>query len=177
MNKITAYTDGSAVLKFPYKGGFGIVLLSDNKIYKIKKGYCNTKTGRMELMAVLTCLRAVQNKQSILTIHSDSMYVVNTCNEWIERWEMENWMDRANVDILKQLIVELRKFKKRPILEHIKGHQKVETKHQRYNEMADKLASYKTQESYLVDVPFSDLSEFEKDDFYEENGKTYYKNK
>lgn len=179
MNKIIAYTDGSAVLKYPYKGGFGIVILSNKKIYKIRKGFCNTKTGRMELYAVLTCLRTIQTKKSILTIYSDSMYVVNTCNEWIDRWEMENFLDKKNVDLLKQLIVELRKFKYRPKLVHIKGHQEIENKHQKYNDIADKLADYRTHKDYQVDLPLEELNLtiIEKEDFKKINEKLYFKPK
>ena len=189
MNKITAYTDGSAVLNYPFKGGFGIYIKTSTKSFKIRKGYCNTKTGRMELRAVLTCLKSIKNKNSILTIYSDSMYVINTCNEWIFKWENQGWFDKKNVDLLEQLIIEIRKFKKRPILKHIKGHQEVsknnpdiKNKHIEGNCTADSLANYKTQKSWELDLPLNDkrvieldLTEIEKQDFKEINGKIYFK--
>lgn len=191
MNKITAYTDGSAVLKYPYKGGFGVLIKAKNKNIKIRKGYCFTKTGRMELKAVLTCLKSIKNKSTILTIYSDSMYVVNTCNQWIDNWERQMWQDKKNVDILKELIVELRRFQTRPTLKHVKGHQEIKEdtpkgkiKHIEGNCIVDELANYKTQKSWEVDIPITkapkhfegleSLTEFEKEDFKEINGKMYY---
>lgn len=181
MNRITAYTDGSAVLKYPFKGGFGVYIKA-KKNYKIRKGFVNTKTGRMELTAALTCLKYIRDKKTILTIYSDSMYVVNTCNQWIDNWENQCWLNKKNIDLLKQLIVELRNYKRRPKFIHIKGHQKESKEnteeqnlHIRGNNQADRLADYKTQKSYQVDVPFTDLTEIEKEDFKEINGKLYYK--
>lgn len=174
MIRITAYTDGSATTFYPFKGGFGIYIKTKNKSYKIRKGYCNTKTGRMEIMAVITCLKSIKNKSTKVIIYSDSMYVVNTCNTWIFSWEKRMWTDLKNVDLLKQLLIELREFKNQPLLKHIKGHQEVTNIHQQGNNIADELASYKTQKSWEVDQPIDNFSEFEKEDFKEINNKLYY---
>lgn len=177
MTNITCYTDGSAVLTYPYKGGIGVYIKTPKKNYKISKGFCGTKTGRMELTAVIYCLRAINNKQHRITIYSDSMYVVNTCNQWIDGWERKLWRGVKNVDLLKQLIFELRRFAHRPRLIHIKGHQEVVDEHTEGNSIVDELASYKSHTDYEVDVPLSDITELEKGDFYEKNGKMYYDNK
>jgi ribonuclease HI len=181
MSNITAYTDGSAVLKYPYLGGFGSYIKTETKNLKIRKGFFNTKTGRMELTAVIYVLRSIKNKQMKLVIYSDSMYVVNTCNEWIDNWERVGFIGKKNVDLLKQLAYELRLFNRRPELRHVKGHQEhdeansnTENEHIRCNNIADELADYKTQKSYEQDVPFGDLAAFEVDDFYEVDGKVYY---
>ena len=104
MSRITAYTDGSAVLKYPFKGGSGIYIKTQKKSFKIRKGWCNTKTGRCELHAVIICLQSIKDKKSKLTIYSDSMYVVNTCNQWIKNWERNLFQEKKNVDLLQQLI-------------------------------------------------------------------------
>ena len=175
MNKITAYTDGSAVLKYPFKGGSGIYIKTQTKSFKIRKGWCNTKTGRCELHAVIICLRSIKNKKAKVTIYSDSMYVVNTCNEWIQKWERDFYYDKKNVDLLKQLIFELRQFERWPTLNHIKGHQDVSCEHTLGNSIADELANYKTQTIWEVDVPFDDLFVWEEEDFKNIDGKMFWK--
>jgi len=171
---IIAYTDGSAVLKYPFLGGFGVYIKTKTKTYKISKGFFNTKTGRMELTAVIYCLKSIQNKNARITIYSDSMYVVNTCNEWIENWDRIGFVGKKNIDLLKQLLYELRLFAKKPVLIHIKGHQDVIDKHTEGNNIVDRLADYKRHKRYEQDASFDDLTTFEKDDFYEYEGKLYY---
>lgn len=173
--RIIAYTDGSACINHPKLGGFGVYLKTGEKTIKLRKGYCNTKTGRMELMAVITCLRAIQNKNLYVKIYSDSQYVCNTVNQWIDNWKNLGYLGKANIDLLEQLYSEICKFKRRPILEHIKGHQDPDTEHKLGNNIADSLASYRTQTSYEVDLPLTDLAEFEKEDYEEIEGKLYLK--
>lgn len=173
--KITAYTDGSACVGYPKLGGFGVYIKTPDKNIKIRKGYCNTKTGRMELMAVITCMRSIQNKNLELVIRSDSQYVCNTVNEWIDNWRNTGYFNKANVDLLTQLYEEIWKFKKRPKLIHIKGHQEPTDEDKLGNNIADQLASYRTQSSYEVDLPLSDLASFEMSDYYELDNKLYYK--
>jgi ribonuclease HI len=174
--RIIAYTDGSACVNYPKLGGFGVYIKTQEKNIKIRKGYCNTKTGRMELMAALTCMRSVQNKQSELIIYADSQYVCNTVNEWIDNWKVMSYQDKANKDILEQLYIEIHKFDHRPRCRHIKGHQEVSCEHTLGNNIADELASYRTQISYELDLPLQDLAIFElEDDYYTLNDKIYYK--
>ena len=151
--RIIAYTDGSACVGYPKLGGFGVYIKTPTNNIKIRKGYCNTKTGRMELMAAITCMRSIQNKNLELIIRSDNQYVCNTVNEWIENWHNTGYFNKANVDLLKQLYEEINKFKKRPKLIHIKGHQNITDGHTLGNNIADSLADYNTQSSYEVDLP------------------------
>ena len=177
MNKIVCYTDGSACVHYPKLGGFGVYIKTPEKNIKIRKGYCNTKTGRMEIMAALNCMRAIQNKQAELIIYSDSQYVCNTVNIWIDNWKVISYRDKANRDLLELLHTEIHKFKIRPKLRHIKGHQDISCEHTLGNNIADAEANYKTQESYEMDQPIAllELNNIELEDFEEIEGKTYYK--
>ena len=174
MKEVIAYTDGSAVLKYPFKGGSGVFIKTGGKAFKIRKGWCFTKTGRCELHAVIICLQAIKDKNLNVTIYSDSMYVVNTCNQWIKNWERNLFQEKANIDLLQQLIFELRQFKRWPKLIHVKGHQEISDDHTLGNNMADELANYKTQKDWEVDMTKEDLFVWEKEDFKEINGKLYY---
>lgn len=182
--KITAYTDGSAKIQYPHLGGSGVYIKTPAKTFKIRKGYCNTKTGRAELHACIICMQSVKDKKADLTIYSDSQYVCNTVNLWIDNWKNLGFMGKANVDLLEQLYLEIWKFRRRPKLIHIKGHQEVTKKREKFvrehvlgNNIADALANYKTQTSYEVDLPLSNLATFEIEDYEEIEGKLYYKTK
>lgn len=150
---VIAYTDGSAIVKGEKLGGFGIYIIDEEgKEYFFSEGYRNTKTGRMELRAIITTLKKV-SKDKRLTIYSDSMYCVNCVNErWLWKWERNLWMNIKNVDLVKQYLEEYRKFKFPPILVHIKGHTKKDDQHSLGNAIADKLASYSSFSFYNVDI-------------------------
>lgn len=151
---ISIYTDGSAVANTKYehcgKGGFGIVFVVDGEVKKtISEGYFPTKTGRMELKAVLRALKTLSKDQKAI-IRSDSMYVVNCFNRnWLWNWNNEGWPARIkNQDILKLLLKEYKKFPNGNIkFKHIKGHNGDEM-----NELADNLASYKNFETFKKDL-------------------------
>ena len=170
--RITAYTDGSATTFYPYLGGFGVYFPQSD--IKIKKGWSGTKTGRQELYAILYCLKSIKNKNAKVIIYSDSQYACRSMNEWIEGWERKMWDGVKNIDILKQLLIELRKFNTWPTLIHIKGHQEVTCEHTLGNNIADKLANYRNHSSYQVDIPIENLNEIEKLDYLEKDGKLYY---
>ena len=68
---ITVYTDG-ACSGNPGKGGWGVVILRDNKeeIF-LNGGNNNTTNNRMELSAAIEALKYFQNKENI-TLITDS---------------------------------------------------------------------------------------------------------
>lgn len=107
MNEVTIYTDG-ACSGNPGPGGYGVVLQSGKYEKEISGGEPSTTNNRMELMAVIVGLNAL-NRPCKVTLYSDSQYVVNMVKlGWMEKWKRNGWMrnksDPAkNVDLLKQL--------------------------------------------------------------------------
>ena len=107
MNEVTIYTDG-ACSGNPGPGGYGVVLQSGKYEKEISGGEPSTTNNRMELMAVIVGLKAL-NHPCKVTLYSDSQYVVNMVKlGWMEKWKRNGWMrnksDPAkNVDLLKQL--------------------------------------------------------------------------
>lgn len=158
MKKVIAYTDGSATTHGDKLGGWGCYLTyeEDGQIIEEKffhKGYKNTKTGRMELMAVINCLKNIQDKSLRVQIYSDSIYVVNCIRDrrlW--RWRRNMWVGLKNIELLMNFLSEVEKFHYIPELIHIKGHTLNNDKHSLGNEIADKLASYKQFEKYEIDL-------------------------
>lgn len=107
MNEVTIYTDG-ACSGNPGPGGYGVVLQSGKYEKEISGGEPSTTNNRMELMAVIVGLKAL-NRPCKVTLYSDSQYVVNMVKlGWMEKWKRNGWMrnksDPAkNVDLLRQL--------------------------------------------------------------------------
>ena len=132
---VIAYTDGSVHWKDKL-GGLGVYLKFGEEVQFISRGYSNTTNNRMELRAAIEAMKAVVKKDYILHIYSDSELVVNTFTSWIFKWEKDSYVERKNVDILKEGIIEYRKFPLGNVIFHwCKGHSGIEG-----NEIADCLA-------------------------------------
>ena len=106
MNQVEIYTDG-ACRGNPGPGGWGAVLMYGDKRKEIFGGEENTTNNRMELMAAIKALSAL-NRKCELTLYTDSQYVRKGITEWIENWKKRNWKTAAkkpvkNVDLWQQL--------------------------------------------------------------------------
>jgi ribonuclease HI len=175
---ITAYTDGSASVK-SMKGGCGSwIKYKDSKEHFISKGFYPTKTGRMELMAVILTLQSIKDKSETVLIYSDSKYVVNTVMQgWLDKWEREFWQNNKNTDICKVLKEELFKFtlsNGKVILKHIKGHQdNLQDEHIYGNNVADALADLHnfTEFEKDLEVTREEINESELKFYNKENGQ------
>lgn len=102
------YTDGSA-LGNPGPGGYGVVLMSGPYRKELSCGYAHTTNNRMELMAVIAGLEAL-NRPCEVEIYSDSKYVVDAFNQhWIDNWIKKGWKRGKNetvknTDLWKRLL-------------------------------------------------------------------------
>lgn len=168
MKEIKAYTDGSSVVKGKYKGYGGYGCYFPKNLYRKRvgysKGFKDSKTGRMEVMALqkaITSFPLEYNEDILLHIVSDSEYIVKSFTEnRLEKWENNNWISYSgeikNRDLWEDILEQLRKRKYLNIkLTHIKSHQvdrekdKEKKKNLMKNEdilgnmIADKLANYK----------------------------------
>lgn len=131
MHEFVIYTDGAYSFK-RNQGGVGIVILKDNKlIQKYSKGYKNTTNNRMELIAVITALKAVQKPIKSLIIHTDSMYVIGCATlGWKRKKNQLLWKVYDEAFDKAQTLVDTKiEFK------HVKGHEG-----DKYNEICDTLA-------------------------------------
>ena len=134
---ITVYTDG-ACSGNPGKGGWGVVILENNKdeIF-LNGGDDNTTNNRMELTAAIEALKHYQNRKDI-TLITDSKYVKDGIQSWIQNWKKNGWKTAAKKPVKnKELWVELDDLiaKHNINWEWIKGHAG-----NKYNEKADYLA-------------------------------------
>ena len=101
MMEVTLYTDGSARGNPDGPGGYGAVLhFVDGKgklhVKELSAGYRKTTNNRMELMGVIAGLEAL-NRPCLVTVVSDSAYVVKAFNEhWLEGWVKKGWKRGKN---------------------------------------------------------------------------------
>jgi ribonuclease HI len=78
------------------RGGYGVVLLVDGQRRELSGGFAHTTNNRMELMACIKGLEALDGTCPV-TVHSDSQYVVNGITKgWARRWKRNNWMRNAD---------------------------------------------------------------------------------
>jgi len=134
---IKIYTDG-ACKGNPGVGGWGAIIMQDEKNIELFGGENETTNNRMELMAVIMALKEISPNLE-LTIYTDSTYVQKGISEWIKNWKVNNWRSSSkkpvkNKDLWIELdeAVGLRKIN----WEWVKGHAGNEG-----NEKADELAN------------------------------------
>ena len=93
MNKakeVQIHTDG-ACLGNPGPGGYGVVLRYGDTRKELSGGYLLTTNNRMELLAVIRALEAL-NQPCQVTLHSDSRYVVDAMAKgWAQKWRANGW--------------------------------------------------------------------------------------
>ncbi len=75
MKKVDIYTDG-ACSGNPGKGGWAAVLFYEGKKMELSGAAPHTTNQRMELVAAIEALRAL-NQPCEVTLYSDSAYLVN----------------------------------------------------------------------------------------------------
>lgn len=111
---VKIYTDGAARGNPDGPGGYGSVLeYVDTKgklhVKEISQGYVRTTNNRMELMAVIAGLEAL-NRPCEVEVYSDSQYVVNAFNQhWVDGWIKKGWKRGKNepvknVDLWNRLL-------------------------------------------------------------------------
>ena len=83
MVQVDLFTDGAAKGN-PGPGGYGAILRSGANEKELSGGFFHTTNNRMELMAVIVGLEAL-NASCEVRVVSDSKYVVDAFNKrWIE---------------------------------------------------------------------------------------------
>ncbi|MES2341949.1 MAG: ribonuclease HI [Pseudomonadota bacterium] len=87
--KVVIYTDG-ACSGNPGPGGWGALLISGGHRRDICGGEPDTTNNRMELMAAIQALEAL-NKPCEVELHTDSTYVMKGISEWIHGWKKRGW--------------------------------------------------------------------------------------
>lgn len=152
--KVSIYTDGSARGNPDGPGGYGTVLqYVDAKGVlherELSAGYKKTTNNRMELMAVIVGLEAL-NRPCQVELYSDSKYVIDSFEKnWVDSWLKNGWKNSQkkpvkNIDLWKRLLEA--KSKHQVHFNWVKGH----AGHPE-NERCDKLATSAADGGNLLD--------------------------
>lgn len=95
MPDLFAWTDG-ACSGNPGPGGWGVLMraMDGDSVVKERElagGEAQTTNNRMELLAAIHALEALQ-RPSTITITTDSAYVKNGVTQWIHGWKRNGWL-------------------------------------------------------------------------------------
>ena len=136
-NTVEIFTDG-ACRGNPGPGGWGALLRYGDNERSLWGGELETTNNRMELLAVIQGLSALQRPCEVV-ITSDSTYVLKGIQEWMPNWKKKGWKTASkkpvkNVDLWQKLdqLVALHRVD----WQWVKGH----SGHPE-NEIADQLAN------------------------------------
>ena len=110
---VKIYTDGAARGNPDGPGGYGTILTYEDAkgtlhVREYSQGYVRTTNNRMELMAVIAGLEAL-NRPCRVEVYPDSQYVTNAFNRhWIDSWVKRGWKRSSgqvkNTDLWQRLL-------------------------------------------------------------------------
>ncbi len=156
MKEVDIYTDG-ACQGNPGPGGYGVVLLWGEHCKELSGGYRRTTNNRMELLAVIEGLAALQEKCKV-RVYSDSKYVIDALAKgWAAKWRKNGWRRNKreaaiNPDLWKRLLDLCEGHDM--TYQWVKGHSG-----NRENERCDRLATQAAAQSNLpADEPYERAS-------------------
>lgn len=98
---VTIYTDGGCDPN-PGTGGWGAVLIFDDREQDLSGGEKQSTNNRMELTAAITALDSLDQPYQV-DLYTDSEYVKNGITQWIKGWIKKDWKDVKNPDLWQRL--------------------------------------------------------------------------
>ena len=93
---IELFTDGACKGKTK-KGGYAAYL--PHKETVICGTENNTTNNKMELQAVISGLKAIEAHIERIEVYTDSQYVCNGANKWMNNWKRNGWKTREGEDV------------------------------------------------------------------------------
>jgi ribonuclease HI len=111
MTEVVIYTDG-ACSGNPGPGGWGVVMRWQGKEKELYGFEPVTTNNRMELMAAIQALEALQRPTTV-SLHTDSKYLLDGITKWIQGWQRNGWKTAAkkpvkNDDLWRRLTEAMR---------------------------------------------------------------------
>ena len=134
---VELYTDG-ACSGNPGPGGWAAILKYGAAEKTVSGGEPATTNNRMELMAAIEGLRALNRRCSVI-LYSDSANLVDAMSKgWLRKWQMNNWKTTGKDDVknrdLWEALLELTRAHD-VTWQKVKGHSDNE-----YNNRCDEIA-------------------------------------
>ena len=103
-NKIMIFTDGASRGN-PGPGGYGVIIVFDQRIEELGGREDRTTNNRMELKATIKALDFILGnnlKKKEIDLHSDSKYVIDGITKWIYNWQKNDWKTKNKKDVLNK---------------------------------------------------------------------------
>ena len=100
VKKVTLITDGSC-LGNPGPGGWAAILRFGDKVKELSGGESDTTNNRMEMMAVVEGLNAL-NQPCEVSVEIDSQYVKNGVTKWMDGWKRKGWKTASKEPVKNQ---------------------------------------------------------------------------
>jgi ribonuclease HI len=97
MDEVTIYTDGACEGN-PGPGGYAAIIERKGKRTELTGSERQTTNNRMELLAVITALRALEVPSSVRVV-TDSQYVANGMKSWIHNWRRKGWKTASGAPV------------------------------------------------------------------------------
>ncbi len=106
MEKITIFTDGAS-RRNPGPGGWGAVVVANNRVTELGGGEAHTTNNRMELQAVIKAISFLVEYELIslsfkCTVYTDSSYVLNGITKWVHDWKERGWLTLKKEEVLNR---------------------------------------------------------------------------
>lgn len=119
------------------KGGWGVVLLFNERRLELYGGKKETTNQEMELMAILKALQALKSRKYNIVIYSDSQYSINCVSCWHFGWKRNGWQTSDGKPVRNRELIEeiVKLICPKTAFKWVKGHNGME-----HNERADRLA-------------------------------------
>jgi len=100
MTRVEIFCDG-ACSGNPGPGGYGAILRCGGREKEISGWAPDTTNNRMELTAVIEALRQL-TRPCLITVTTDSQYVVKGMTEWIAGWQRNGWRNSKKEQVLNR---------------------------------------------------------------------------
>ncbi|MGG7048956.1 MULTISPECIES: ribonuclease HI [unclassified Campylobacter] len=102
MKTVCLFSDGSC-LNNPGPGGWACILEFNGVKKELSGGESQTTNNQMELRAVIEGLKALKEPCNV-KLYTDSSYVANSINDWLDGWVKKNFKNVKNVDLWQEYI-------------------------------------------------------------------------
>ena len=126
MENILIFTDGSSRGN-PGPGGWGAVVVANEKVVELGGGESHTTNNRMELQAVISAIDFLIEYELLTlnfkcVVYTDSAYVVNGITKWIAGWKSRGWLTLQKEQVLNRDLWEKLSY----LLEEMPGDEKIQ---------------------------------------------------
>jgi ribonuclease HI len=106
---VILYTDGGCRGNPGGIGGWGFLAINPRTKQALERcgGEKDTTNNRMEMMAAIMALRSLKKDGTRVQLFSDSNYLIQAMNEWVDGWKARGWKRKEgplkNVDLWQEL--------------------------------------------------------------------------